>query len=102
MRRIEVIPNYEKAILDAAKGKGLEDRIFSRVPSHMDVHGYRREYAQALYNSLARPVDKIPKRDKYICRGDKKGVIYDKKAMLCVSRQLGHNRISIIAGHHLN
>ena len=31
-----------------------------------------------------------------------KGMVYDKKVMLYVSRQLENNRISIIAGHYLN
>ena len=34
-------------------------------------------------------------------RRTRRGVVYDKKVMLYVSRQLGHNRISIIAGHYL-
>ncbi len=38
----------------------------------------------------------------YRCRKDRRGVAYDKKAMLYVSRQLRHNRISVIAGHYLN
>ena len=65
----------------------------------MDKHGYRREYAQAVYESIARSVAEIPRKDRYICRGDRKGVIYDKQY---VSRQLGHNRVSVIAVHYLN
>lgn len=38
----------------------------------------------------------------YRCKKDRRGVVYDKKVMLYVSRQLGHNRISVIAGHYLD
>ena len=40
--------------------------------------------------------------DRYVCRRDRAGVVYDKAAMLQVSRMLGHNRISVIAGHYLH
>jgi len=49
----------------------------------------------------ARPLDKIPKKERYCCRSDLKGVWYDKKAMLIASSALGHNRISIIAAHYI-
>ena len=39
--------------------------------------------------------------DAYVCRGELKGTIYDRKAMAIVSDALGHNRISVIAGHYL-
>jgi len=102
LRNVEVFKPYYGIVLDAARGKGPEERLYPKVPSHMDKHGYRREYAQAVYESIARSVAEIPRKDRYICRGDRKGVIYDKQAMLYVSRQLGHNRVSVIAGHYLN
>ena len=37
----------------------------------------------------------------YCCRGDLAGVWYDRKAMLIASRNLGHNRVDVIAGHYL-
>lgn len=102
VRTVEVLKPYETIVRElAANAPGPEKRIFRRVPSHMDVHGYRREYAQALYNSIARPAEQLSRQERYVCRKDKAGVVYDKKAMLHVSRQLGHNRISVIAGHYL-
>lgn len=100
-RLSKVIGDVEnvKAIFDAVDPK---EKIFKKVPNGMDVHGYRREYTQAYYDLIARPVDEIPKNEKYICRKDKKGTVYDKKAMLEVSRMLGHNRIDVIAGHYLD
>lgn len=101
VRDIDVLPGMEAAVLKHT-GKDPERRIFASVPSHMDVHGCRRAYANALYKQLARPVGELTQKEKYICRNDKRGVVYDRRAMLQVSRQLGHNRISVIAGHYLN
>lgn len=85
--------------LAAAAGN---NKIFDHISSAMDVHHYRSIYCQRIYNQYARPVNQIPRHDRYYCRQDKKGVIYDKRAMLQASKSLGHNRISVIAGHYLN
>lgn len=84
--------------LAAAAGNS---KIFPSVSSAMDVHHYRAIYCQRVYDSYARPVDQIPPRDRYYCRCDQRGIIYDKRAMLQASKCLGHNRISVIAGHYL-
>lgn len=84
--------------LAAAAGN---DKIFDHISSAMDVHHYRAVYCQRVYNHYARSVEQIPQKDRYYCRNDKKGIIYDKKAMLQASKCLGHNRISVIAGHYL-
>lgn len=84
--------------LAAAAGNS---KMFPHISSAMDVHHYRSVYCQRVYDQYARPLEQIPQSDRYYCRQDKKGVIYDKRAMLQVSRALGHNRISVIAGHYL-
>ena len=51
-RESPVLAGREKAILDA-RDKALargDLKVWPKVPQHMDVHGYRREYAQALYD----------------------------------------------------
>lgn len=77
------------------------NKVFEHIPSAMDVHHYRSVYCQRIYDQYARPLDKIPAADRYYCRSDKKGTVYDRKAMLQASKTLGHNRISVIAGHYL-
>lgn len=77
-------------------------KVWGKVHSNMDVHSYRREYANRVYQKYARSLYFLPKKEKYYCRGDKRGIVYDRQAMLVVSRALGHNRISIIAGHYLD
>lgn len=76
-------------------------KIFDHISSAMDVHHYRSVYCQRIYDSYARPLGQIPVADRYYCRQDKKGIVYDKRAMLQVSKALGHNRINVIAGHYL-
>ncbi len=91
-----------------------EEKVFGKVHNAADIHGYRREYAQSLYNSLARDIKDIPfdrinkgtgrmyQSEIYHCRGDKQGVKYDKLAMKEVTKALGHNRISVIGGNYLD
>lgn len=98
-RELPVIGNVEK-VRELCEIAG-SNRVFEKVPAHMDVHHYRSEYASALYRQLARDREAIPKEDRYCCRGDLAGTWYDKPAMLEVSKALGHNRIGIIAEHYL-
>lgn len=97
------------------------EHVFSRdeIPDKMDIHSFRANYATSLYNSIARPISEIPydryfdKKDKsypyerkyqsqvYHCRGELKGVKLDKSAMYVVTQALGHDRISVVAGHYI-
>lgn len=74
-------------------------KVWTKVPSHMDVHSYRSEYATAIYCAYAR--NPIPKEDRYFCRGDRKGTVMDRKAMMLASQALGHSRIDVVAGHYV-
>jgi len=76
-------------------------KVFPKLPE-ADVHSYRRDYAQYFYSIIARPVEKLTREEIYRCKKDKRGIIYDRAAMLKVSQSLGHNRISVIAGHYLD
>ena len=81
--------------------KNADGLVWSKIPNGADIHSYRADYCTAIYNKYARPLEKIPKKDRYCCRSDLKGVWYDKKAMLIASSALGHNRISVIAAHYI-
>lgn len=76
-------------------------RVFEKIPS-CDIHGYRSEFATAVYKQYARPVKSLPPEERYCCRKDRKGVWYDRKALLETSRQLGHNRVCVVGEHYLN
>lgn len=99
-RNVEVIGDV-KGVVKIMKEAGNGLAFPAGIPSHMDVHSYRSQYACEYYRKYARPLKNIPQEDKYICRKDKAGTVYDKKAMAKTSLQLGHNRISVIAGNYL-
>ena len=88
-----------KTIVEWIQSK--EGRLFNKLSSNYDNHYYRATYANRLYNQLKRDIDKIPAQDKYIMRKERAGEVYDKQAMLSVSKSLGHNRISVIAQSYL-
>lgn len=94
-----VVGNVDNVVrLMESAGSG---RVFASVPAAMDVHFYRSQFATELYKAVARPIDEIPKSERYCCRGELAGTWYDKRAMQIVSDALGHNRISVIAEHYL-
>ena len=78
-------------------------RVFEKIPS-CDIHGYRSEFATAVYKQYARPVKSLPLEERYCCRKDRKGVWYDRRAMGYASAALGHskNRVSVVGEHYLN
>lgn len=98
-RKVEIIGNRQH-VINMCKTAG-HGKVFAKVNSNADIHSYRGNYACALYKKYARPLEQIPKEDRYCCRGDMKGVILDKKAMKIASENLGHNRISVIASNYL-
>lgn len=78
-----------------------EGRLFYKLSSNYDNHYYRATYANRLYNQLKRDIADIPTQERYVMRKERAGEVYDKQAMLQVSRALGHNRISVIAQSYL-
>lgn len=94
-------PKEEKLVVDLMT-QASATKVFPYVHSKADIHGYRSVYACKLYKSLARPIETLKSSEKYVCRKDKAGVVYDREAMQIVSRALGHNRISVIANSYLH
>lgn len=94
-------PKEEKLVVDLMT-QASATKVFPYVHSKADIHGYRSVYACKLYKSLARPIETLKSSEKYVCRKDKAGVVYDREAMAIVSRALGHNRISVIANSYLH
>ena len=99
--RIVPIIGDEKRIIELMQKAG-DKKVFDKIPQAADIHGYRRQYAHTLYQMYARDISNIPKSERYICRNDLKGVVYDKQAMQIVTQALGHNRIDVIAGHYIS
>ena len=110
VREAPVIGNKQK-VMDMMSRAGSR-KVFDRIPSKADIHSYRAEYASEVYRQHARPYEQIPydritrgghqiKSGVYHCRGDKSGTWLDKDAMRVASNALGHDRLSVIAGHYI-
>lgn len=78
-----------------------DGKVFEKIPSGADIHSYRRDYATAIYWQHARPLEQLTAKEKYYCRGDRNGEVFDRAAMRIASNALGHGRIEVIAGHYL-
>ena len=94
-RDVPVLPGREEQVWAVSIGRDPDEVAFLRIPKHMDVHGYRREYAQALYLQYA-PGRSLPPPAGRLKRGD-----YDVEAVLRVSQALGHRRKDVVLRHYL-
>lgn len=94
----------------------------NHVHNGADIHSYRADYATSIYEANAKPIESLKgkmidytaltgKIDKdgntiyksalYYCRGDRKGDVLDRAAMIKASQALGHNRESIVGEHYI-
>ncbi|HJT55257.1 MAG TPA: site-specific integrase [Ktedonobacteraceae bacterium] len=93
-RDVPVFPGREQAVLSAVEGRDPDAHVFDRLPSSLDIHSYRRRFAQELYEHLSgRP---LPPSQGRLHPAD-----LDKEAALYVSRCLGHQRLDIISAHYV-
>ena len=99
--RLRDCPILSKEAVERIQSTPANQNVWSKIPSRADIHSYRADYCKSIYRLHARPIGEIPKSDRYYCRGELSGVVYDKRAMYIASKALGHNRISVIAGHYL-
>lgn len=106
-REVPILKEYVSFVKDICLKAGSENVLpviahgRNKVPDGADTHSYRAWYANTLYKRLERPLYKLTTEEKYFCRNELKGVIYDKGAMGIVSKALGHTRLSIIAISYL-
>lgn len=83
------------------------NRVFPKLHTAADIHTMRSRYVTEYYKSICRPVDKIPLRDRYICRSSgtndphRRGRILDRRALKVVSEACGHSRPGLIATAYL-
>jgi integrase len=94
-REVPALPSHESAVLAVIEGKEADTLVFSHLPKHLDVHSYRRAYAQALYLHHA-PGSSLPKATGRLRPGD-----YNRQAILLVSQALGHNRLDVVLRHYV-
>lgn len=99
-RFVEALDDTPLMLARKARDEGKK-RIFDSIHKYAPVHEWRAEFARETYRRHARPLEEIPVKERYICRKDKAGEIYDKKAMAISSKMLGHGRLDVIALSYL-
>ncbi|HZU69546.1 MAG TPA: site-specific integrase [Ktedonobacteraceae bacterium] len=93
-RQVPVFPGREQAVLSQVTGRSPGEHVFTKISGNLDIHSYRREFAQQLYEHLSgKPLPPLT--------GRLQSANLDRDAALYVSRCLGHNRIDIIFGHYI-
>jgi len=93
-RLAPVVPALQESVLCAVATRLPEDLLFPRIPVRLDIHSYRRAYAQALYREGDTRL--LPPREGRLPRGS-----VDRERALYVSRALGHERIDVVVRHYL-
>lgn len=93
-RRVPVLPGHEDDVQRLREGRDSQEPVFERLPSHLDIHAIRREYAQSYYRFLSG-------RELPPPAGRLKASDYDVTAVLQVSQALGHNRKDVILRHYI-
>jgi len=108
-----VIGQNIEQIVERIRNTPAEEKVWQHVHKSADIHGYRAEYATAIYKNHARAIKDIPydrvnrgtgrryQSEVYVCRKDEAGKKLDKAAMLVCSKALGHNRISVVADNYI-
>lgn len=91
-----------KAIFERVRENG-QRHVFDHIPKEIDIHGLRREYAQALYHTLQNDKNlRDEYLDRYPCRNenvksdiykDRQGNSFERDTVWVVSNALGHTRI---------
>lgn len=111
LRYVPILNDDEEVI---KKIKSTPDylRVWPHVSKNCDVHGYRREYANSIYNEYT--TDPSGKKPFYNDDNNKKHYTFyykrgenrnntklDRKAMYMASLALGHNRINVVADNYM-
>lgn len=108
-----IIGQNTEQIVERIRNTPAEEKVWQHVHKSADIHGYRAEYATAIYKNHARVIKDIPydrvnrgtgrkyQSEVYVCRKDEAGKKLDKAAMLVCSKALGHNRISVVADNYI-
>lgn len=120
-REVPVAKGMEEVVWEARERARLsgQEKLFPHVVNRMDVHSYRREYAMARYRELQQMSEReleqeimrenlrkdemealLKLKGKTYNRQD--GRAFEKFLLAIVSKNLGHNRIEVVARHYLD
>lgn len=97
-RTVTALDNTPARLAREAAAAG-RDKVIDRIPCRAPVHMWRAEFAQKMYDNIARPIVTVPPEERYCCRSDRAGTHYDKAAMQQVSEALGHSRLDVVTSY---
>ena len=98
VRDVRILGN-DQAVIDRIQNTAADDLVWGRVHHAANIHGYRADYAQELYKSIAR--EEIPRDEQYHGRADCAGKTYDRLALKEVAENLGHSRVNVCVQNYL-
>lgn len=94
--RPEVIEKYVK------EHEFEADRLLEQLDKRMDIHSYRHDYANELYQKLlTEKYDRGEETEKWYRRHDGSGRKYDRDVLQEVSRSLGHERVDTAIANYI-
>lgn len=100
-REIEMYATKEEETMIRHYLSQQDNALMLYVPSGLDVHSLRGQYVGRVYNTTAREkLADVPPKERYVCRKDKAGDIYDKKALKNATGMVGHNRLCVIPDNY--
>ncbi len=100
-RKVPIITKDNEEITIINRILNKEGLLFPHIPTNLDVHSLRSEYACRIYTKYARPINDVPANERYTCRRDMKGKVFDKKALRITSKTLGHSREEVVVNNYL-
>jgi len=87
-RTVPILDNFADRVAEIIRDKQPTDPVIDRIPCRADIHGFRREFASALYRQLTG--GNFDPRQK------------DMAALQVVSAALGHNRLDVVTRNYLD
>lgn len=101
-RTVEALNNSPAVLAQQAVQEGREF-VIDHIPCRAPIHEYRAQFAQELYDRTVGTINATQgapsRKEEYRCRGELKGVVYDKRAMKVVSGALGHTRLDVVTSY---
>jgi integrase len=94
-RVVHVLDPYVNHVRELIAVRAPDERLFPRVPSHLDIHATRRRYAQETYQQASGGAH-LPPSSGRLGRGS-----VDLSAVALVSQALGHSRRDVTTTHYL-
>lgn len=94
-REVEALDDYPLRVRDMAIDEGRQ-YVFANIPTDVPIHVWRKIFAQNVYYLLERPIETLKIAQRYYCRSEMRGQIFDRWAMSEASKRLGHGRLGVM------